>query len=652
VATEVQALEAAPAAGRSGSQTSDHPEAGGTPVRRAGHWWPAIICCGLYLVLSMLDFGHFGTLGSAHMAGFRGEDEIIQVWWIAWAQFALTHGHNLFFTTWQNYPAGQNGGVNSSILALGVPFAPITRLFGPLVSWNILLRLTLAVSAASMCLVLRRWVAWWPAAFLGGLLYGFSAYETVLASGYLFLAFAPLPPLLFLLAHEALVRQQWPPRRVGVGFAVACTVQFFISTEILASSVLMVVVAAVLYLVVNRKSLATSVPYMKTAGLYAAVVSAVLLVVPAVFTFLGPEAIIGTPNTPAGLAAGHGDLLGPFIPASFEWITTRHLSAVWEPRLVNSAMLYLGIPFFLMAVVTVLVLRRRGIVAMAGAMAAISFVLSMGSILYVGGNDTHIPLPFDILAQLPVTSGLLPIRFALFTSLFGAAIVALGIEALYRRVARPGAADHGTTGGRKVLAVGLSLAVAAVVALPLLPAHTRGVTPTEASPFFTSKSAVANIPTGSVVLAYPYPGLPQFPGSGFTYSYRYQSVNDVLVDQAVAGMRFKLVGGFGWRPNGVHGSANPTVLDPPSIEDLFNLAFYGTGSAEEFRTVLAGNMTTDIRDFVRRYGVGTVVVFPLGHDPAAIVQRVTQALGTPTRADGATVWYHVARRLAARSSSP
>ena len=138
--------------------------------------WPAALCFAVYVVLAMVLYGHFGSLGSGHMTGTSSSDAIAQVWWLAWTAFALPHGHNLFSAQWQNYPAGQNFGVNGSMLALGVLFMPITKLFGPVVTWNIALRLAVALSASSMCLVLRRWTTWWPAAFVGGLIYGFSAY--------------------------------------------------------------------------------------------------------------------------------------------------------------------------------------------------------------------------------------------------------------------------------------------------------------------------------------------------------------------------------------------------------------------------------------------------------------------------------------------
>ena len=92
------------------------PPGGGERHRQ---WRPAAACTLVYIALAMLEFGHFGSLGPGHMSGIGSPDVIAQVWWLAWAAYALTHGHNLFLTTWLNYPAGQNFGDQGSLLALG-----------------------------------------------------------------------------------------------------------------------------------------------------------------------------------------------------------------------------------------------------------------------------------------------------------------------------------------------------------------------------------------------------------------------------------------------------------------------------------------------------------------------------------------------------
>jgi hypothetical protein len=256
------------------------------------------VCIAVYGALAVLDFGRLSSLGPDHMAGLRSADQISQVWWIEWAYEALIHGSNPLFTNWQNYPAGINAGVNGSMLLLGALASPITFLFGPVVSWNVLERTAPFVSALSMCLVVRRWTSWWPAAFVGGLLYGFSSYVTS-QSGHLFLAFVPLPPLFFLLLYEALVRQRWSPRRVGALLGLVSAAQFFVFSEIFASLVMMGAGATVLYLFANRKHISVDSHYLKTTGIHAVLAGAVLLVYPIFVTLFGPQHISGVSWCPA-----------------------------------------------------------------------------------------------------------------------------------------------------------------------------------------------------------------------------------------------------------------------------------------------------------------------------------------------------------------
>ena len=202
----------------SGDQTLQPPEsiALGSGTRR---WVPPTICCALYALLTIVLFGHLSSFGSAYIAGPQTVDQIAQVWWLEWAEYAIWHGHNLFFTDWQNYPVGLNTGVNTSMVGLGVVLSPLTKLFGPVVSWNVMVRVGVFASAVSMCLVLRRWTRWWPAAFAGGLLYGFSSYETFYAGQVPDLSFAALPPLFFLIAYEIVFRQRWRASRGALRWA-------------------------------------------------------------------------------------------------------------------------------------------------------------------------------------------------------------------------------------------------------------------------------------------------------------------------------------------------------------------------------------------------------------------------------------------------
>jgi hypothetical protein len=602
----------------------------------------------------MAEYGHFGSLGPSHMTGSGTMDAIEQIWWLAWTAHALPDVHSLFLGQGQNYPFGQNFGVQGSMVVLGAVFAPITRLFGVVVTWNILLRLAVAASASSMCLVLRRWTTWWPAAFLGGLLYGFSAYTNHL-SVYLFLIFVPLPPLIFLLLHEILVRQQWRPGRTGVLLGAVCALQFFISTEVLASTAVMAATAVVLFFLCNHRVLVERWRYAVTAAAYGFGAICLLLFYPLWVTFAGPQHINGAPASPASLSVLGGDLLSPFRPDWAQWFDPKQLTV---PDQGNGQLLYLGIPLVIVLALFAVFFRKRRAILFAGTMALIAFITSLGSRLWIGGHYTGIALPFAVIAHLLALDGLQATRFSLFTDLFAAGMFAIGVDELRKRLGRPGRPRWLTPRLRPVGRAVVVAAVAVVVIIPLVPSGTISSSPTNVPTFFTS-SAVNSIPAGSVVLTYPYPDAAS---TGWIFASSLPT-RSIMLDQSVAGMRFKIIGGYGWfpSPTGKDGTTNPALLDPLSVQALFDTTYLG-GTPEQRRLLSRSDVTADLREFLEEHDVQTVIVihqppvFYIGRlgahsgDTAPVVSHITAAIGTPVDSGGVTVWFHVKQRLAAESA--
>jgi hypothetical protein len=618
---------------------------GAASVRR---WWPGALSCGIYVVLAMLEFGHFGSLGSAHMTGIGSMDAIEQIWWLAWTAFALPHGHNVLLAQWQNFPSGQNFGVNGSMLALGVVFSPITKLFGPVVTWNVLMRLAVAISASSMCLVLRRFTAWWPAAFVGGLLYGFSAYTTYWegGGGYLFLIFVPLPPLVLLFLHEALARQKWRPLVTGTVLGLTCVVQYFISTEVLASTVATSAIAVVVLVLWNRHDLVDRWRYAFTSMATGLGVAAVLLVAPVVFTLAGPQHINGVPSPPSKLALIRGDLLSSILPTG-QWLGPSHPSSGLTFRYAGA--LYLGIPLLIALIAFAIFLRRRRAILFFGSMALITFVLSLGPRLYVDGHETPIRLPFLLLERVPVLQGLLSERLALYTALFSAAMFAVGIDELRLRLQSGSSLSRLSPARMKQAAVVTAVIISAAVILPLVPARSVPTTPTTSPTvpsFFTSK-AVSAIAPGSVVLAYPYPD-----AASTGWISIFHPGQSILLDQAIADMRFKVIGGYGWfpSPTGHSGTTNPAILPPPSVQALFDVAFTGRETPAQTALLSKADLTSDLRQFLRRFGVQAVIVMDQGGRQSLVINHLTSAIGPAVSSGGVTVWPHVQRRLASPSS--
>ena len=107
-------------------------------------------------------------------------------------------------------------------------------------------------------------------------------------------------------------------------------------------------------------------------------------------------------------------------------------------RFLYAAALYLGIPLLVVLVVFAVVFRRRREILFAGILAAAAFVLSMGPQLWVDGHETPLPLPFLLLEHLPLLEGLMPSRLALYTALFAAVMMAIGLDDLWQRLRGPG----------------------------------------------------------------------------------------------------------------------------------------------------------------------------------------------------------------------
>jgi hypothetical protein len=202
---------------------------------------------GLYLLLAVGLWWHVWSTSPSTVMTCDCTDAGRVVWYLEWSAFALSHGHQLLFSTWLFHPVGLNLLADTSVPAIGLALSPVTLLAGPVTAMNVASTLIPALTALSMFWLLQRWVRWTPAAFVGGLAYGFSAMVIVqLAFGWLNLACLALVPLMVGCFDELYIRQRMRPARVGVLLAALMAVEFFISTEM----VLVVCVSAALATVV------------------------------------------------------------------------------------------------------------------------------------------------------------------------------------------------------------------------------------------------------------------------------------------------------------------------------------------------------------------------------------------------------------------
>ena len=175
---------------------------------------PAVVLAGpAYALVALLAYRPILPGNGTRLPTCACGDLVQGVWFLRWTPFALFHGMNPFLTNFIDYRSGVNLAQNTLMPLLGLLAAPITWVAGPVASLNTLLWLAFPLSATAGFVAFRHWIRWIPAAFVAGLLYGFSPYMVGQGVGHLNLVFVPFPPLILMVADELFVRQRHPPLR-------------------------------------------------------------------------------------------------------------------------------------------------------------------------------------------------------------------------------------------------------------------------------------------------------------------------------------------------------------------------------------------------------------------------------------------------------
>ena len=176
-----------------------------------------LLAAAAYLVVSVIVWWNVWSTHPTSTSTCGCGDTSLFTWFLEWPAYAISHGLNPLYSTAMFHPSGVNLLANTSELAIGVVLAPVTWLLGPVATLNVAVTLAPVLSALAMFVLLRRWVSWAPAAFVGGLFYGFSPFILVsLIDGHLMIGMAVVPPLVVLCLDELLFRQRRRPVVTGV----------------------------------------------------------------------------------------------------------------------------------------------------------------------------------------------------------------------------------------------------------------------------------------------------------------------------------------------------------------------------------------------------------------------------------------------------
>ena len=507
---------------------------------------------------------------------------------------------------------------NVGMLGIGVPLAPVTWAFGPIATLNVALTMAPVLSALGMFVLLRRWVTWVPAAFVGGLLYGFSPFVlSSLTLSHLMLGLVAIPPLVAAVLDELLIRQRARPIRAGVLLGVLVTLQFFISTEVLVLTLVAAGVALILvvvYAALSRPADLRDHAHYAVVGLSAGVVTAVALLGYFVWFALDGPAHLSGPIWGGSLSQSGSNLTDFFTPTGIVHPSPGHVVVELLNGYsgTNFSPQYFGVGVFIVAVGGLIVWRHDRRLWLFAAVGLVSTLLSLG----VSKNTF---LPWQLLANLPEFENVIPGRFVLIIYLCLAVMLGLIVDHTCGAVRRWSDAKHESS--QDLTASGLRrrptfpgpLAAVLVATIALLPIATylAQAVPVAAQSVVLPRwfhTAAPRLSADQVLLVLPMPGLIESP----------------LTWQVVGGMHYAMVDGAG--PESLLSRAGSARRGQAVIAD-------DTSSALAVDLIRPGDVAA-VRRSLDDWGVTMVVISAQAPSGFEVVTSVPLSVALMTAATG------------------
>jgi hypothetical protein len=405
-----------------------------------------------YLAWGFVVLSQLWLNPSGRVLASNDDDHGFFMFVMAHGERVLFHGANPLFDDRMNVPDGVNMMANTTVLALSVPFAPITHFFGTGVSVVLLLTLGLAGTAAAWYWVLsRHLVRSRLAAWLGGAWCGFCPALVGHANGHVnFVSQFVVPFIVW-----QVIRLREPGRivRGGIILGLLVVLQVFINEETLLFTAISLTIFLILYAAMAWRTAAEAARRFFAGLVVAGVLAGVLLAYPLWFQFYGPGSYHGQPFPPDQYVT---DLLsvGAYARQSLagNGVIARALSV--SPTEDNT---FFGLPLLAMLVIVVIMLWRSLVARCVAITAIVLLIMSMGPKLKVAGHTTGVPLPFGLVSHIPIIDLVSVTRFAMVTAMLVGVLLALAADRIGEYPRRR----------RVAFWVGLTVALVPVIPKPL-----------------------------------------------------------------------------------------------------------------------------------------------------------------------------------------
>jgi hypothetical protein len=486
------------------------------PTRPRGRLGRQLLLAGVvYLGVSLLVWARIWLTGSpSHSLTCACGDVAEQLWWFEWLPRALQHGHDPFFTTamFARF-GGVSGLTNTSWMLPAAVLSPVTLAFGPIASSNVANLLAPVLTGVACYALAARFTRLAVARLVAGLAFAFSPFVMGNVDlGHVNLTLLAYPPLVLLIG-DRLIRGDTSPRRAGALLGALTVAEAFVGIELLALTAALVAGCVLGLALVRRDLFVATWRDVAQAATIAGAICAVVLAYPAYLFLAGPQHVAG-PFWPflRGLR-GPGSL----VPAAgYRSPSTAVRTAGYEGA-SGPGTGYLGIGIFLVVALGFLVARRRRCYQVL-AVAAVACLLGEANVL-------------SFLGRVPVVDDLTIVRFTIGTTLCLALLLALVVDGWWlpvRTLPRRLRARVGTWGSALAATGCVLVAIVPVAAAYDVPF----VVETATTPaWFTTEGT--HVASGTAVLVLPF---------------AWYTSDQAMAWQAESGIRFSLVGGFGFIP--------------------------------------------------------------------------------------------------------
>jgi hypothetical protein len=344
----------------------------------------------------------------------------VYMWSLAWWPYALVHGLNPFFTHAIWAPAGTSVAAAATIPAAAIALWPVTALFGPVVSYNVLAILSPPLCGLTAYLLCRRLTGRHAASLMGGFLFAFSSYELTESLGHANLALVFLLPVGI---HLVLRRVDGDLSRARfiTALAVVFVTQALLSSEILIDAGMVGAAALAIAYCVAPRSLRPRIA-RATGEIAFAGATAFVVLLPYTLAALSESQLFRGGNA-FGLNA-----LNLIVPTPITRLggwTYLGVSATFQNGNYAEAAGYISLPLLLaLATYTLTSWRTQRATRVLVLTFLVSVVLALGSALQVAGHVLF-ALPWGLLDQMPLLGSLVPGRIVVLSELIVAICVAL-----------------------------------------------------------------------------------------------------------------------------------------------------------------------------------------------------------------------------------